>query len=163
MVIEFIHPIVVHFPIALLIVSVIFAFGWLFSGAAWWRNTLLILVTLGAAGAFFAMESGEELREHEFFEYGGFGDLEPLMDEHEELGEASMFVAMGTAVFLLGVFAFGFKRGSTTADPIALRVIGLVATLACAATVGIAGHRGGLLVWGEVPDEGSGEGAEEAD
>lgn len=150
MVIPYIHPIVVHFPIALLIVSVVFALGWLASGAAWWRNSLLILTLLGAASSLVAVQSGEEVADAIAFQ-GGWGDRQELKNEHEELGEIALIASFGTSIFLLAVFALGVTKRRER-DPVVVRVIGLLACLACATAVGMAGHKGGLLVWGEEPD-----------
>jgi len=140
------HPLVIHFPIALMFVSPLVILLALF-----WRKqtrTLLVtgalLMTLAAAGAWLATSTGsaaEELAEK-------VPGAKAILEEHEELGEAARnFITALAGVLLVGTVAFckwGEKipRGAL----VAAGLVYLAANGAGALVVANAAHEGGRLV-----------------
>ena len=135
------HPALVHFPIALLLVGAMAAVA-----AAFLRRWHLplgaaILLGLGALGALAAVQTGET--------EGGLAagmisePAEQMLDEHEDWAETTRSLAIVAA--LLAVASASLGRFPRTA-----RVAGAAAALAalCAAyAVAETGHRGGQLVY----------------
>jgi uncharacterized membrane protein len=140
------HPLVVHFPIALLMVAPILVVVGLL-GRKWERPFLaaaLVVMALGTAGAWLAVASGDAA--------GQLADrlpgVAPLLERHEEMAETTrtLFTVL-TLVF--GAMVFGpwaLKRE----PPRALRLGAHAALLAAyaGALVYLANtaHQGGRLV-----------------
>jgi len=134
------HPAVVHFPIVLILIGTAVALIAVFVRR--WHLPLLaaILLTGGAAGAVVATWTGGEDEEM-------VGELsqraEGVLEKHEEWGEFTRNVAIGTAVLALAAAAL-------VAFPKAARGISLLTALAAVvASYGVAqtGHYGGQLVY----------------
>ena len=90
---DFIHPMVVHFPIALIIV----AFAAELAGAALRREfftkvalLLLVLGTLGTVAAYFSGNFAEE----SVNEVGAVGEA---LEEHEDAGGAALWAVLAVA------------------------------------------------------------------
>jgi uncharacterized membrane protein len=98
------HPIIIHFPIALLIVAPVIVLIGIFvpnKGRAFLISAF-ILMLLGTVAAFVAVSTGGaagELAEH-------VNNVESVLEEHEELAETTraVFTAL-TAIFGVMVFA----------------------------------------------------------
>ena len=93
------HPLVVHFPIALLLVAPLFIVVGIIGNAQKGRPFLvaaLLLMVLGTGGIFLAGATGEaagEVAHHT-------ASLNAVLDRHEELAEATRMVfSVLTAVF----------------------------------------------------------------
>lgn len=142
------HPLVVHFPIALLMLAwVPMLIGLLDSKRRWaWMVAALLMLLAGTAGAFVAVISGEASEDKVVV-------LSEVVDraisEHEHMGEFARTLAVAaTALFVvvLGLGA-GLKKGK--GKTIAL-VIGGVVFLGvygiCVNRLAWAGHMGGELV-----------------
>lgn len=134
------HPAVVHFPIVLILLGTLVSFV-----AVFWRKGYVpafaaALLTLGAVGAWVAVETGES-------DGGLVEDTAPavgqLIEEHEDWAKRTLTVAIIAAVIALGAAAlFRFPR------------VARGAAVAAALTAGVAswsvyetGHRGGALVY----------------
>jgi uncharacterized membrane protein len=134
------HPAVVHFPIVLILLGTLVSFV-----AVFWRKGYVpafaaALLTLGAVGAWVAVETGES--------DGGLVEdtsppMEQLIEAHENWAERTLTVATIAAVIALGAAAlFRFPRLA--------RGVGVAAALAAGVaswTVYETGHRGGALVY----------------
>lgn len=135
---EPLHPAVVHFPIALLLVgtglsllAVIFR--------RWALPSALILV-LGAAGAFVAVETGER-EEHRLPKTTG--ELHEAFENHEHAGKRARnfaFVAASLAVLSVATARWRMVARILTA---ATAVVALMTSW----HVAQAGHYGGALVY----------------
>lgn len=98
---EGLHPLVVHFPIALLmIVPLLVLLGLLPRIGAGLRAAALTVMILGTAAAYVAVETGEAA--------GRLADrsetVEQVLEEHEELAETTRTaVTVMTAVYAAGL------------------------------------------------------------
>jgi len=147
------HPLVVHAVVVLgpmaaltgLVYAAVPRWRWLL------RWPLLVLAVLTAATAFLATASGEDLLEAR-------PGLEPLVEEHEEHGELLRNVALGfVPVSLLAAWALGGAsalasgRGAQETRGvlgIVAAVLLVVAAVALAITLFLAGDSGAQAVWG---------------
>jgi len=76
-----IHPLIIHFPIALLVIAVLFdASRFVFRGESWLEKTVLALYTTGSLGLIAAFVSGR----HAVDTVTVFGDAIPVVASHED-------------------------------------------------------------------------------
>jgi len=147
--IPILHPVLVHFPIAFILLAAVTSLAWLAWGNRFWRNaTLLLLLAgfLGGLGAYFTGEAAEK-----------FGEGNPRVEQFEEQHESSALltlVATGLSLFVLAAYMGATRRLLPTAasgdgDLPVVRVVVAVLTVASAVLVARTGHLGGLMVWGQ--------------
>ena len=134
------HPAVVHFPIALLLVGAAVAAVSVFLRR--WHMPLLaaIMLTLGALGAVVATITGE--KEEEKVEHA-VPSAEPVLEEHAEWGERARNAGIAAAV--LAVIAVTVAGKPIGGRPFS--VLTACAALGAGYCVGQAGHFGGELVY----------------
>ena len=144
---EGLHPLVIHFPIALLLVSALFVFfGALFPVRGWWfRCAALILLGLGTLGAFVSVRSGEKARD--VVEEGSDAMFQTL-EKHEELTKKAMYAFTALSVvyaILLGLplLSNAFFQPSVH---VPLHLVFLAVLMAGNLLLANAAHLGGLLV-----------------
>lgn len=132
-----IHPAIVHFPIALLLVG----FGLELAGrlrrAEWMRRAaaaLLVLAALASAAAFLSGKQAEEAAEDA-------GVPDAPIESHEAAGTWTMILAALAAGVRL-VEGNGQRPVTRWAAPVALALYA-----AAAASASLAGYRGGELVY----------------
>lgn len=137
---EPLHPAVVHFPIALLLVGAAAAVLAVFVRR--WHLPLFaaILLALGAAGAVVASATGEE--EEERVEHA-IPSAEPLLEQHADWGESARNAGLLAAVFALGAASLASRRVVGRG----LSVLTALVALGAAYAVAQAGHFGGELVY----------------
>lgn len=143
---EGLHPLLVHFPIALLLVVPVFLVGGLMfkklrAGAA---IAALVLMLMGTTGAFLSVATGEaagELAERNVA-------VNEALEEHEELAEDSQWVFAGlTAVFAVLVIVPRFlKRPLPAGLVVGGHVVFLVVYLGGTVLLANTAHAGGRLV-----------------
>ena len=93
------HPILIHFPIALLVAGLgIDVAGWLL-GSDWLRRSALLLLILGALGTAAAVWSGSSQEEI----IVKTPDIERTLETHSDSGEATMWFFLGVAAVRAGV------------------------------------------------------------
>lgn len=140
------HPLVIHFPVALLLVAPLF----LILAAVWRRHatgfglSALVLLALGTAAAFVAVETGEAAAE--------LADrteaITAAIGRHQELAERArdMFAVIAVVYAVLLALPRFVKR---LASP-RLQLIGTLVVIAAIIAAGLqltaAAHQGGLLV-----------------
>merc|ERR1712146_12045 len=132
------HPAVVHFPIALLTVSALFVIlHWLFKGN--FKEFAFYLLMLGAAGSIVACTKGWAFAPERSLG-GGIFDVNHELFRHRWLG-------VGVAVFttLLTILAMRARKSDSRMAQFTWQA----GVLLAAGLVGIAGHQGGELVYGE--------------
>lgn len=131
------HPQVVHFAIALLLVGVLFRVVGLLGKPAWLNPAAVALLVLGTASAVVSVRSGDDAH----------GPVErtpgarSAVVEHEEWGERTRNIFL--AVVALELLAFGFKDGQRTAVRVGLAALALAGAYAVYET----GEHGGELVY----------------
>jgi len=130
------HPIIVHTPIALLICSALFELIGRALDADWWRRgavALLVLGTIGAGAAVITGDAAGKAAERQ-------GVADPPLEQHEDAGKLTLAMAAGAVVVRALATRAGSLRGAVAA-------LALVLQLAAAILVGVAGFRGGRLVY----------------
>lgn len=144
--IPYLHPLAVHFPLVLLLLTAAAAALYAALGRPVWRQAALVLVLLGTAGAKWAEETGETL-EHDV---EGEPLVEAVLDTHEEMAEWTLRFGLLTAVAFAGVTLWLRRRPHLDArtEPLVARLVPLAPALAAAAFVAWTAHLGGIMVWG---------------
>ena len=132
------HPQIVHTPIVMLVFSAFFAIVGRLFDRDWVRKASVLLLVFGFLGAFAAVRSG--LIAHRVPEHRQ-GVPEEAIDDHGEAGQWAMYLA-GAALVAVAV-------ASRLSGPAAGVVGGLalLLQLMAASAVGVAGYRGGALVY----------------
>ena len=144
------HPLIVHFPIALLLVAPLLVFISLFAGAHARGLAIgaIILMLLGSAGAVVAVSTGEAAGELAMqTEQSG-----PVLHEHEELGEfvrTYFLVLTGVYVLMVAIpWVLQWRKGTVVRKSVVV-----AGTLVFLAVYGYGmlkvvdtGHLGGRLV-----------------
>jgi len=125
------HPLIVHAPIALIIVSLVFELVGRATDSDWWKNAAFAMLIVGALGAWAAVWTG-----------GPAGDAaerqgvtEHAVDDHEEAGRLTLWFAISAVVGWTGA-----------ARPVA-GGLALLLHVSAAVAVGVAAYRGGRLVF----------------
>jgi len=145
--IEGMHPIVVHFPIGILMIAwVPMVLGLVDRKRrhGWFLSALMLLV-LGTAFAFAAVFTGgetEEVVEH------SSQAIEHAIHEHEEVAELARNLFVGVTAIFLASLILHCKVGASKK-----KLVGLLGGVLVAVSYGFgalammnAGHQGGLLV-----------------
>jgi uncharacterized membrane protein len=130
------HPAVVHFPVALLLVGLLFELAGRIIRIEWCRRAaaaLLILGAMGAGAAFYSGNAAEEAVEDAGVPH------EPI-ERHEDAGKLAAILAGVAAVLKLAELTVLRKKA-------AVGWLVLAAYLAAAASVSVAALRGGELVY----------------
>lgn len=163
--IPFLHPLLVHFPLVLLLLGAGAAGLYLVLGRAVWRKAGLILFALGALSAWAAGETGHAL------EQAVEGDpiVEQVVGRHEAGAEwtllASVLAAAAFALVSLSRLSLPrLRRRAAEAEdaeadpepmpvrplrePLWGRFLVLIPAWAAAALVAWTAHLGGIMVWG---------------
>lgn len=127
------HPLIVHFPIVLLIIAAFMQIGVLFFTNKLYNYAVTALTVAGFVGALLAAtvfhaEPANYInpKAHEIFEM------------HEKLAFATIWISGIASVFKI-ISLFTYRKW--------LEVVSLLLLLACATTVSIAGHHGSELVY----------------
>ena len=147
--VPYLHPLVVHFPVVLLLVAAGAAVVYALLGRGVWRVAALVLFALGAAGAVVAGETGETLAQ----DVGGEPVVEAVLGTHARVAEATTWAAVAATLAYGGLTVAARRRtnaagGAAAREPLAWRLAALVPALAAALLVAYTGHLGGIMVWG---------------
>ncbi len=142
------HPLVVHFPIALLLVVPIFLVLTLFNRTTAWAFSLsaFILMVIGTVGAVIAVQTGGAADDAMKFSEA----VEVIVERHEHLAETVqvvfilLTVAFGLLLFLPAILHRTVPRGAW----LALNGVFLVAYLVGCGYLVATGRAGGALTHG---------------
>jgi uncharacterized membrane protein len=127
-----IHPLVIHFPIALVLVAALAELIATSTGRLYWRTVAVANLRAGAAFGVIAAIAG-------WFLPRVLGlDSTALLEWHRWIGTL--------AALLIVVAALG-SAGADRRSPMEFRLYRLT-LFSAAALVAVTGHLGGLLVWG---------------
>jgi uncharacterized membrane protein len=125
------HPLLIHFPIALVLAAVAAESAAMFTGHVRWRTLAVGKVRAGALFAVLAAIAGWR------FALTPDMELSRLLQWHRWLGSIGAVVTVAAALATAG----GDGRSSW-------RWIYRSALFTAGALVGVTGHLGGMLVWG---------------
>ena len=129
-----VHPLVVHFPIALLLIALLLdalALGLKRPGL---HRVALWNLSLGTIGAAVAVRTGlwaAEIAKHTF-------EIHQVMERHRKLGIATL---------VLGVLVVAWRLWKRDQLGVRARAVTFVLMLAIAGTLGYGAHLGGRLVY----------------
>jgi uncharacterized membrane protein len=127
-----IHPLVIHFPIALVLIAACAELIATFSGRLYWRTVAVANVRAGAAFGVIAAIAG-------WFLPRVLGlDSTALLEWHRWLGTLAALCIVAAALV---------SAGADRRSPMEFRLYRLT-LFSAAALVAVTGHLGGLLVWG---------------
>ena len=155
--IPFLHPLVVHFPLVLVLLGAGAAGVYFLLGRGVWRRAALVLFALGAASAWAAAETGPALADA----LRGDPVVDRVVGAHAAAAEWTVGTsALAAAVFaLLSALALRWRPAPLAEgeeappprprrEPLWGRLLGLVLAAAAAALVAWTAYLGGLMVWG---------------
>jgi len=129
------HAMLVHFPIALLVVGFLSELVSFFYKKEFFSQTafyLLVLGTLGTIGSFFAGKSaGDGMDE---------GSLGAAMELHEQAATVALWLSILAALLYLGRYIFKLNKAW-------VRVVGFILFVLVIGAIGTTGYLGGQLVF----------------
>jgi uncharacterized membrane protein len=138
------HPIVVHFPVALGLAALLAAGIWLLRNQdAWWKATSFLL-GLAFLGGIAALRTGEVMEEQS----EGVAIVDRFVHLHEELAEWSVWILGAAFVAMVVAFWLGRRDTAHAGTPFRWRVLAFLFVLAAAILLGLTGHVGGIMTWG---------------
>lgn len=135
------HPLVVHFPIVLMLLAALVAV--LYRRITWASPALLWLLILAAASSLVSIATGWQIRTDSREAWEGTAKIGWIL-VHQVLG----FIVAGISV----VMATGAIILYTKNRPVANIPVAIVLVVA-ALLVSVTGWYGGAIVWDELPDE----------
>lgn len=140
------HPIIIHFPIALLMVAPLFIILGLFfrDNSKWFHITALTLMVIGTIGVFLAVSTGEAAGELAMRS----PQIEAVLEQHEEMAETTQLVfAILTGIYALLVITPLVMR-KTLPQKVAIPAHGAFLLLfsGCLLLLINTAHQGGRLV-----------------
>jgi uncharacterized membrane protein len=144
---EGMHVLVVHFPVALSVVAMLFVFLAMILPVRlrWCSFAALVLLALGTAGMFAAVATGEAARDAA---EDASVEADYVLKQHEQLGELVRIVFLIVTV-LYGLFVLlpsVVRKWTTASYLVPVQLVFLVVLLAANVLVANTAHLGGRLV-----------------
>lgn len=131
------HPAIVHAPIALIVISVLFDLVGRATDLAWWRRAAYAMLILGVMGAAFSVLSGRAAAEIAANHQGV--PQEPI-GEHAQVAYLTLWVGLAAVIARALAPRLGGARAAVSG-------LALLLHLAAAVLVMSTGYRGGELVF----------------
>ncbi|MDF7799357.1 hypothetical protein P4C99_07770 [Pontiellaceae bacterium B1224] len=131
-----IHPMIVHFPIALLFVGFMSDLIGLVTKKEFFNNAGFYLLILGTLGVIAAFLSGEAAGDG-VMEAGALGQA---LEMHEAAAELSLWLMVGTALVRIGAVLLKKYKGAVKAVALLLFLVGVL-------SIARTGYYGGELVF----------------
>ena len=131
-----VHPMIVHFPIALLIVGFLTDLASLFIKQEFFKQTGFYLLILGALGTVAALLSGEQAGSG----LAGQGVLGQAIEQHEEAAELALWLVLITALFRIALVLLKKYTG-------VFKIVALVLFFLSVGAIARTGYYGGKLVY----------------
>lgn len=151
--IPYLHPVLVHFPVAFLILAALTSLIWLLNGKPFWRQTTALLLLAGVLGGFAAYYTGDDVAE-------AFKDkpaVKALVNRHEDAALWTMIAGcIAAAAFIAASVSAADKERKGLDGPdrkLRIRALLFLLALATAVLVGYTGHLGGSMVWSTAYDK----------
>jgi uncharacterized membrane protein len=144
--IPILHPLLVHFPIALIIVGAVAVVAWALNPRAFWYRVGTLAFAVGAASALAAYLTGEAAADA--------AEDVPIVDElvhlHEDLAIYTLAATVITLVALVVTQSHLLSGDAEEGEPPRPAVRWIVACVAILAALLVAwtSHLGGIMVWG---------------
>ncbi len=133
--ISHLHPMAVHFPIALILTGLIFDIISFFrKDDLFYSRAGLYLIVLGSIGALLGYLTGE------FFTKELKGEAGELKELHEFFAKASMFILLAVSAFRIYIIYKPLNIKNIRLAILGVEFIGAI-------SLGIAGYLGGSLVY----------------
>lgn len=142
--IPYLHPLVVHFPIAFFVGAVIVVMIWALTDSGRWFVAFASMQILGTVGAIAAFLSGEAIEDAT--EDVPIVDL--LVGQHERMGKFVLILAILISIVTLAVAYVYRKRSNYDGIPMLFRALLAVLAVILVALTAYTAHIGGVMVWG---------------
>jgi len=140
------HPLVVHFPVALLLGAPVFMVIALSSPRLQrsFASAALIMMVMGTIAAYVAVETGEAAAELAV-RSGGVG---PVLERHEDLAETTttLFSILCIVFAVITIGPLFLKKPIKRAYQVLMQVVFLLGYLGCTVVLANTAHQGGRLV-----------------
>jgi len=138
------HPIIVHFPVALSVMGLLLVTGWLIRNRPFWLNGTLWVLGSALAGAIFALRTGEAMEE----QGEGIAIVDEFVHLHETFAERTTWLLAITVVWLLVAKWMSRNDISQSGAAAWIRWLSFALVLATALMMAFTGHVGGVMTWG---------------
>ncbi len=150
------HPMIVHFPIALILVSFFTEVVSVFTKSEFFSKAALYLLVLGALGAIASYITGSLAGDG----VEEIGSLKTALEKHDDAATLALWVIIGAGLIRSFMAYRGWLKGR-------LRWVAVVVSLAAVITIARTGYYGGELVFkhaagvqielgSDIPDNGRG-------
>lgn len=137
MLIDHLHPMLVHFPIALLVAAFVFDLAGLVTRRPSFSSAALYTSVMGAVGAIAAYVSGNQAEEGA----ERLAGIEAVLERHEDLGKLLVAVALAVLAVRVVVHWRGWK------ERFGAQALVTALSLVVVFVVGATGFYGGQLVY----------------